>query len=753
MRTSERIQAEIQETIGFIPPFFQPAIQNPQVLENLWQQTLSAYILSPFSPLFKEKLSAYLSRYCTVSYCLVCHSCSLYPLGMNGREVINLLKSPPPSLAEIDRHLSILTQQKSELAEIAQLNPPVEDSLLRCAIFISLEQNLAKNCRDRLRQILGSENYQYLVAFIAYIRTCHAWMEAHPEVSYETDKRAIDYLATLLEEEPALVDFFQNYVEKVNEEQLDHFYGLSNQEEKQHVESQLIAENLRLVQAINSASVGIIITDAQQPDNPIIYSNPAFSQMTGYNSDEILGWNCRFLQGSSTEPNTIELLRNRISQAKEVKTTILNYRKDGQPFWNDLKISPVFSDTGSLLYFVGFQTDITEKKQLEVQVLRAQRLESVSNLASGMAHNLNNALTPVMMALPILEMNLKEEQNKKLLKTVTANIKRSSELVKQVLSFVQGVQGEHTVIKVEALIKEIEKLARNTFPRSIQVSTQISSSPLWGVRGDFHQLHQALVNLCLNACDAMPSGGTLSITAENFLIDANQTNINIDAQEGMYVAISVSDTGTGIAPEILNQIFDPFFTTKEFGTAAGIGLPTTQGIIKSHGGFINVYSEPGKGSKFNIYLPAVKIAETLSDDNRQDADKPLIGGELILLVDDENAILEITKATLSMYGYDVLTAGDGVEAIALYAKYHDRIRVVLMDMMMRSIDGMTALRAMHKINSKVPFIATSGVASTKDMASSTENYIQAFLSKPYSGKELLKVLQSVIGKETIDANP
>ena len=234
MRTSEQIQTEIQNNLGFLPPFFKPAFQNPQVLENLWQQTVFAYISNPFSPLFKEKLSAYLSRYCPVSYCLVCHSCSLRPLGMNGREVLQLLSSPPPTAIEIDFHLNVLRRHKSELNVLSNLNSVIEESLLRCAIFISKEHDLAVNCRDQLREILGYENYQHLITFVAYIKTCHEWMEAHPEVSYEADKRAIDYLASLLEEEPALADFFHNYFARVEGERLAYCDRTENPEQQRH---------------------------------------------------------------------------------------------------------------------------------------------------------------------------------------------------------------------------------------------------------------------------------------------------------------------------------------------------------------------------------------------------------------------------------------------------------------------------------------------------------------------------------------
>jgi hypothetical protein len=220
VRTSEQIKAQIEEKFGFFPPFFSPALGSPQVLENLWQQTLSAYVSNPLLPLFKEKLSAYLSRYCSVPYCMVCHSSSLRPLGVKAREVLELLDSPPPTEAEIDEHLKVLAAQPGGLTVLPESNSALEESLLYCSIFIALEREEAEYCRSELRRLLGPVNYQHLVSFIAYVRTCHAWMEAHPEVAYEyeADKRAQEHLGALLEDEPGLADFFRNYSEKVRRE-------------------------------------------------------------------------------------------------------------------------------------------------------------------------------------------------------------------------------------------------------------------------------------------------------------------------------------------------------------------------------------------------------------------------------------------------------------------------------------------------------------------------------------------------------
>ncbi len=375
MRTSEQIKAEIAEKFGFVPPFFGPAEQTPQVLENLWQQTLAAYVNNPLSAVFKEKLSAYLSRYCAVPYCMISHSCTLRPLGMKAREVLELLESPPPTETNINEHLRRLAAQPDLLKVWPESNSPLEESLLHCSIFIALEQDSSEDCRQELRRILGSVNYQHLVAFIAYVKTCLVWMEAHPEVAYEADKRVQDHLGALLEEEPCLADFFRNYRERVRSERQSRGEQLAELAERKRNEEalrQAAAENLRLARAVASASDGILITDPSLPDNPIIYTNPATSRITGYQPDEIIGHNCRFLQGPGTDSQTVAQIRSCIVEQREVKATLLNYRKNGQPFWNELKISPVFSDKGELLNFVGIQTDITERKRAQEALRKAK---------------------------------------------------------------------------------------------------------------------------------------------------------------------------------------------------------------------------------------------------------------------------------------------------------------------------------------------------------------------------------------------
>lgn len=385
-------------------------------------------------------------------------------------------------------------------------------------------------------------------------------------------------------------------------------------------------------------------------------------------------------------------------------------------------------------------TDITQKKQLESQFLRAQRMESIGTLASGIAHDLNNILAPILMSVQLLQIKFPEPQNQRLLATIEANVKRGASLIKQVLSFARGLEGKRTTVQVKHLILEIEHIVKETFPKSIELCTNIASD-LWTVSGDPTQLHQILMNLVVNALDAMPNGGILKIDAANSIIDENYLKTHIDAQVGTYIAIAISDTGTGIEPQVIERIFEPFFTTKNIGKGTGLGLSTVMGIVKSHGGFVHVYSEVGQGTQFKVYLPALPVTEL---QEKQDNELPLGQGELILVVDDESAIREVTKTSLENYNYKAITARDGMEAVDLYQKYQSEISVVLTDMMMPFMDGPATISSLQKINPQVKVIGVSGLNLSDKLTAASNIGVKSFLFKPYSAKELLKTIDGVL---------
>lgn len=381
-------------------------------------------------------------------------------------------------------------------------------------------------------------------------------------------------------------------------------------------------------------------------------------------------------------------------------------------------------------------TDITHKKQLEAQFLRAQRMQSIGTLAGGIAHDLNNVLTPILGAAQLLSTQFVSPQGQRWLNIIEINAKRGANLIKQVLSFARGVEGEHTVLDLQYLLLEISDILKQTFPKYIVVETEISQD-LWPISGDATQLHQVLMNLCVNARDVMLEGGLLKLSAKNIWIDRDYASKNIAAKVGAYVLMTIADTGNGIPPEIIERIFEPFFTTKEVGKGTGLGLSTVIGILKSHHGFINVHSHVGKGTEFDVYLPAVSTTPKTPIENNNI--KPG-QGELILVVDDEPFIRQITQETLEKYAYRVLTAKDGIEAIALYAQYQNDISIILVDMMMPSLDGSNTIRTLLKLNPKVKIIAVSGLASPAMINEISTLGVAKFLSKPYTANQLLQTI-------------
>ncbi len=476
-------------------------------------------------------------------------------------------------------------------------------------------------------------------------------------------------------------------------------------------------------------------------ENQILFWNKGAENLYGWPVQEAVGRNFGEILDNEAAQENHEALVNVITKGKW-EGELTQITKTGKEILVASRWSLVRDAQGTPKSILIVDTDITEKKLLESQLFRAQRLESIGTLASGIAHDLNNILTPILAGAQLLPMKFPDadERTKRLLEILEINAKRGADLVKQVLSFARGVEGKRITLQIKHLIVEIAKILQETFPKSIEIYTDISND-LWLVSGDSTQLHQVLMNLCVNARDALPNRGTLSISADNFVVDENYARMNLEAKAGLYVVITVTDTGMGIPQATLDRIFEPFFTTKAVGQGTGLGLSTVIGIVKSHGGFINVYSEVGHGTSFKVYLPAVGGTETLAI---EDVAIPTGNGELILIVDDEPTIQDVTRTSLESHQYQTLIASDGIEAIALYAKYADKISAVLMDMMLPSLDGVTAIRTLQKINPQVKIIATSGLMSKTRLEEVIDTGTQTFLPKPYTVNELLLSLQKIL---------
>jgi PAS domain S-box-containing protein len=385
--------------------------------------------------------------------------------------------------------------------------------------------------------------------------------------------------------------------------------------------------------------------------------------------------------------------------------------------------------------------DVTERRKLEAQQLRTQRMESIGTLAGGVAHDLNNVLAPILMAVEMLKMDAANARVLATLETIEASARRGAGLVRQILSFTRGVEGLRVPVRLEQVMAEVISLIRQTFDRSITLEIE-QPDVLWPVNGDATQLHRVLLNLAVNARDAMPGGGTLRLKAANLTKDGIP-EFGVEGPEH-FVALTVADTGTGIPRALQDQIFDPFFTTKEVGKGTGLGLATVQAVVESHGGHINLYSEEGKGSVFRIYLPALTTEDEIAPPTPPPT-LPRGKGELILVVDDESAIRLITSHTLEVFGYRVVVAANGAEAVAIFSERRTEIALVLTDMMMPIMDGVATIKALRTIDPTIRIIAASGLSANGSVAKAATLGITDFLAKPYTVEEMVRLVAKLLG--------
>ena len=478
-------------------------------------------------------------------------------------------------------------------------------------------------------------------------------------------------------------------------------------------------------------------------DNTILFWNRGAEVLYGWKTAEILNRDCD-RAFNRTSANQLTAIQQAVTETGEWQGELNQVTKSGKEIIVKSRWTLVKNEADEPSSYLIVNTDITEQKQLEAQFLRTQRLESLGTLAGGIAHDLNNILAPILGFSKLLPLKLPDvdEQTKGFFKIMEANANRGTALVKQILTFSRGLEGDKGIVQIRHLINEIGQIVTETFPKAIELSVDAPKT-LWTVNADVNQLHQVLMNLCVNARDAMPDGGKLSIQAENFTIDSEYARLHLDAELGAYVKITVTDTGVGIPPEIIDRIFEPFFTTKEIGRGTGLGLSTVIGIVRSHGGFIEVTSDKrrAKGTQFQVFLPA---SDTLDSQIVANEAISLGNGELILVVDDESSILEITKATLETYNYQVITAKNGIEAVATYANNKEAVSLIIMDIMMPGMDGKTAIRTLKQIDPDVKVIAVSGLITSQEIIKELDEDVTAFLSKPYSNEDLLKTVYEIV---------
>ena len=509
--------------------------------------------------------------------------------------------------------------------------------------------------------------------------------------------------------------------------------------ERKQAEHALRISNTLYTSLVESLPQSIFRKDA---DGRFIFANRCFTSGLGRPLAEVLG-----KRDEDFFPPEL---------AAKYRTDDLRVMATGQPFEAQeqhcdalgrtrhvqVNKSALLNDAGQVIGVQGVFLDITEKKELEAQFLRSQRMESVGALAGGIAHDLNNALAPILMAGEFLKLTVKDKAAGPLLDIIQESAQRGAGMVKQILTFARGTEGQHGLVQPRHLIEDMVEIARHTFPKGIEIRTDIAAD-IGTLRGNPTQLHQILLNLCVNARDAMSEGGTLTLAASNVRVDADSGLLPAGNAPGPHLLLAVTDTGAGMPPEVRARLFEAFFTTKPPGKGTGLGLSTVHNLVKEHGGFLTVDSTVGRGTTFKIYLPA-ETAPGAAEAAPAPPSLPLGNGDLVLVVDDEASVLRIAEQTLLAFGYRVVLANDGTQAIGVAAQNRDTLKLLLTDMAMPFMDGRATTRAIRHLLPRLPVIVASGSDEFTDAKRRKELNIQAFLAKPYSAETLLRTVHEVL---------
>lgn len=505
------------------------------------------------------------------------------------------------------------------------------------------------------------------------------------------------------------------------------------------ISADVLAERRLREQAelLDRAQDAILVRDL---DHRILFWNKGAERIYGWSRHQALGEVVRDLLYH--EPERFDRATQHVLDHGEWSGELEHLRSDGALICVEGRWSLVYDDLGNPSRILAINTDITERKLLMNQFLRAQRLESIGTLAGGIAHDLNNVLAPILLSVAMLRQEVTEPALQESLDLISKSAQRGADMVKQVLGFARGYEPSQRRVDVVAILGDIERVVRDTFPKNIEFDLDIGND-LSAISGDPTQVHQVLINLLVNARDAMPQGGVLRLEAKNVHLDEHYAAMSIGAEPGHYLRFSVVDSGAGMPASILDKVFDPFFTTKDVGQGTGLGLSTVAAIARSYGGFVNVYSDEGVGSTFRVYFRALTDLESRAPAAPQ-VEIVRGQGELILVIDDESSVRDITRQTLEAFGYRVLTAADGAEAIAEYAQRRDEIALVLTDMLMPVMDGPTTIRALRRMDPEVKVIGASGLGANGSVARAADAGLKHFLPKPYSAEVLLLKIREVL---------
>lgn len=630
------------------------------------------------------------------------------------------------------------------------MNPPLQDLPLRVLIVEDSEDDMLLMLRELRRggytldsvrvetsaQMKAALNQQRWDLVIAdYTLPDFSAIEALKLVQAQQQDCPFIIVSGTITEETAVAAMKAGAHDYITKGNLARLLPAIERELRETAEHKLAEQKIREQAALlDIASDAIMVRDLE---HHIIYWNQGAERLYGWQAAEAIGQKVNELLRSDT--GQVSNMMKTLFDQGEWQGELVKITKMGSEVIVEARWTLVRHAEGEPKSILSVETDITGKKQLEAQFLRAQRLESLGTLAGGIAHDLNNILTPILVMPKILQLRQPQldERSLELLKTIEESAQRGANMVKQILTFTRGTGGERIPLAVAPLLQEVIKVIEQTFPKAIAIREEIPSQSLSKVAADSTHLHQVLMNLCVNARDAMPNGGVLTLSLEPYFIDQTFVQSNLDAQVGHYVLITIADTGIGIPPEVRDRIFDPFFTTKAHGQGTGLGLSTVLGIVKSYGGFVEVWSEVGKGTQFKVYLP---ITEEIFEQPPQGIALPQGQGELVLIVDDDPVIQRTHQALLEGHNYSTLIAKDGIEAISLYGKYKDEIKIILIDVMMPNMDGSTAIRILRKISPTIKIIAMSGLSSNKEAILAAG--ASKFLAKPFSVEDLLSIIAS-----------
>ncbi|MFC4920964.1 MULTISPECIES: histidine kinase famiy protein [Bradyrhizobium] len=501
--------------------------------------------------------------------------------------------------------------------------------------------------------------------------------------------------------------------------------------------------------AIQTTRMPMIVTDPRKKDNPIIFANRAFLKMTGYELSEIEGENCRLLQGPETNPDTISAVSHAVRSRREIATEILNYRKDGTTFWNALFVSPVYNEQGELVYFFGSQLDITRRRDAEEALRQSQKMEAIGQLTGGIAHDFNNLLQVIVGYVDSLRLHIGHTENPKVergLDNIASAAQRAAVLTQQLLAFARKQHLDGRAVNLNALIEGMAEMASRTMGAQIRISTHPDPA-LWNARIDTVQMETALLNVLINARDAMPKGGEVRLTTRNVVIEPSEDLALGGMSPGRYVSISIADTGAGMPPEILARAAEPFFTTKETGKGTGLGLAMVYGFVKQSGGSVRISSEEGKGTRITLYFPVVDQVDRVKRSEGQRASDRQ-GHETILIVEDREDVAELAQAILEEFGYRVIRGKDPKSALEILEDGED-VHLLFTDMIMPGgMNGVVLAREALKRRPKLKILLTTGYAEASIERTDAGGSEFEVLNKPYRRHELARRVRSILDGPT-----